>query len=142
VRRDCQNGDDVASAMKIGQHSRHHIDARVGVRQLDVDVQAAEHVTPADHLQIVHDGVVAQSTVSIYMVPRRGRPLQIWKTFIHNHAEGIASIDLFVVPTIAFRMVGAPDHGGVSMGYGTDPMAFSVSTTDCRDLLQTSYASR
>jgi hypothetical protein len=24
---------------------------------------------------------VAQSTVSIYMVPRRGRPLQTWKTF-------------------------------------------------------------
>jgi transposase InsO family protein len=29
--------------------------------------------------------------------------LQTWKTFIHNHAEGIASIDLFVVPTIAFE---------------------------------------
>jgi hypothetical protein len=46
---------------------------------------------------------VAQSTASIYMVPRRGRPLQTWKTFIHNHAEGIASIDLFVVeqaPTV------------------------------------------
>ena len=38
---------------------------------------------------------VAQSTVSIYMVRRRGRPgrpLQTWKTFIHNHAEGIASL--------------------------------------------------
>jgi hypothetical protein len=45
---------------------------------------------------------VAQSKVSIYMVPRRDRPLQTWKTFIRNHAEGIASIDLFVVPTIAF----------------------------------------
>ena len=29
--------------------------------------------------------------------------MQTWKTFIHNHAEGIASIDLFVVPTIAFQ---------------------------------------
>jgi transposase InsO family protein len=48
---------------------------------------------------------VAQSTVSIYMVPRRGRPLQTWKTFIHNHAEGIASIDLFVVPTITFQQL-------------------------------------
>jgi hypothetical protein len=38
------------------------------------------------------------------MVPRWGRPLQTWKTFIHNHAEGIASIDLFVVPTIAFLL--------------------------------------
>src|SRR5262245_27286870 len=48
---------------------------------------------------------VAQSTVAIYMVPRRGRPLQTWKTFIDNHAEGIASIDLFVVPTIAFQQL-------------------------------------
>jgi hypothetical protein len=46
-----------------------------------------------------------QSTVSIYMVPRRGRPLQTWKSFVHNHAEGIASIDLFVVPTISFQQL-------------------------------------
>src|SRR4249919_464487 len=39
------------------------------------------------------------------MVPRRDRPVQTWKTFIRNHAEGMASIDLFVVPTIAFRQL-------------------------------------
>jgi hypothetical protein len=56
------------------------------------------------HGELLKLGIrVAQSTVSIYMVPRRGRPLQSWKTFIHNHAEGIASIDLFVVPTIAYQ---------------------------------------
>ena len=43
---------------------------------------------------------VAQSTVSKYMVPRKDRPVQTWKTFLDNHADGIASIDLFVVPTI------------------------------------------
>ena len=48
---------------------------------------------------------VAQSTVSKYMVPRRGRPSQTWKTFLRNHADGIASIDLFVVPTIAFEQL-------------------------------------
>jgi Integrase core domain len=48
---------------------------------------------------------VAQSTISIYMVPRRGRPLQTWKTFLRNHTDGIASIDLFVVPTIAFEQL-------------------------------------
>jgi hypothetical protein len=46
---------------------------------------------------------VPQSTVSIYMVPRSDRPLQTWKTFLSNHTEGVASIDLFVVPTIAFQ---------------------------------------
>jgi hypothetical protein len=48
---------------------------------------------------------VAQSTVSKYMVPRKDRPTQTWKTFLRNHADGIASIDLFVVPTIAFEQL-------------------------------------
>jgi hypothetical protein len=39
------------------------------------------------------------------MVPRRGRPTQTWKTFLRNHADGIASIDLFVVPTVAFEQL-------------------------------------
>jgi len=55
------------------------------------------------HGELLRLGIqVAQSTVSIYMVPRRDRPLQTSKTFVRNHMEGIASIDLFVVPTIAF----------------------------------------
>jgi hypothetical protein len=58
------------------------------------------------HGELLKLGIeVAQSTVSIYMVPRRDRPLQTWKTFIRNHAEGIASIDLFVVPTVAFQQL-------------------------------------
>jgi hypothetical protein len=56
------------------------------------------------HGELLKLGIdVAQSTVSIYMVPRRDRPLQTWKAFLCNHMEGIASIDLFVVPTIAFQ---------------------------------------
>ena len=31
--------------------------------------------------------------------------MQTWKTFLCNHMEGIASIDLFVVPTIAFQQL-------------------------------------
>jgi hypothetical protein len=31
--------------------------------------------------------------------------LQTWKIFLRNHVEEIASIDLFVVPTIAFRQL-------------------------------------
>ena len=58
------------------------------------------------HGELLKLGIeVAQSTVSIYMVPRQDRPLQTWKTFIRNHADGIASIDLFVVPTIAFQQL-------------------------------------
>jgi hypothetical protein len=39
------------------------------------------------------------------MVPRQGRPLQTWKTFLRNHAERIASIDRFMVPTVAFEQL-------------------------------------
>src|SRR6267143_3356987 len=45
---------------------------------------------------------VAQSTVSKYMV-RDGSPSQSWKTFFRNHAQAIAAIDLFVVPTLTFE---------------------------------------
>jgi hypothetical protein len=57
----------------------------------------------ATHGELLKLGIeVAQSTVSIYMVPRPDRPLQ---TFVRNHMEGIASIDLFVVPTITFQQL-------------------------------------
>ena len=61
---------------------------------------------PRIHGELLRLGIdVAESTVSIYMVPRRDRPSQTWKTFLRNHAEGIAPIDLFVVPTIAFEQL-------------------------------------
>jgi transposase InsO family protein len=48
---------------------------------------------------------VAQSTVAKYM-GRRGQPTsQGWKTFLRNHAAGIASIDLFVVRSIRFKLL-------------------------------------
>jgi hypothetical protein len=37
---------------------------------------------------------------------QRDRPTsQGWKTFLHNHAAGIVSIDLFVVRTITFELL-------------------------------------
>ena len=61
---------------------------------------------PRIHGELLRLGFdVAQSTVSNYMVPRRDRPMRTWKTFLRNHAEGIASIDLFVVPTISFEQL-------------------------------------
>jgi len=48
---------------------------------------------------------VAQSTVSKYM--RRGGkpPSQNWKTFLRNHADAIAAIDLCVVWTLTFDLL-------------------------------------
>jgi transposase InsO family protein len=46
---------------------------------------------------------IAESTVSKYMIRRRGPPSQTWRTFLRNHAEAIAAIDLCVVPTVRFE---------------------------------------
>jgi hypothetical protein len=43
--------------------------------------------------------------VAKYMAKRRRPPSQGWRTFVHNHADAIASIDMFVVPTISFGLV-------------------------------------
>jgi hypothetical protein len=43
---------------------------------------------------------IAESTVSKYMIRRRGPPSQTWRTFLRNRADAIAAIDLCVVPAI------------------------------------------
>ena len=48
---------------------------------------------------------IAQSTVSKYMVRGRRSPSQSWKTFLHNHVDAIAAIDLFMVPTVTFDLL-------------------------------------
>jgi transposase InsO family protein len=58
---------------------------------------------------------VAQSTVSKYMVRGQRPPSQSWKTFLQNHAEAIAAIDMCVVPTLTFERLFAflvLGHGG------------------------------
>ena len=66
---------------------------------------------PRIHGELLKLGIdVGQTTVAKYMARGRRPPSQGWKTFLHNHADGIASMDLFVVPTISFRLLyGAPD---------------------------------
>jgi transposase InsO family protein len=48
---------------------------------------------------------IGQTTVAKYMARTRRPPSQGWKTFLRNHADGIASLDLFVVPTISFQLL-------------------------------------
>jgi transposase InsO family protein len=48
---------------------------------------------------------VAQSTVSKYIVRPSRPPSQSWKTFLQNHAEAIAAIDMCVVPTATFDLL-------------------------------------
>jgi hypothetical protein len=48
---------------------------------------------------------VGQTTVAKNMAKRRRPPSQRWRTFVHNHAGAIASIDMFVAPTISFGLL-------------------------------------
>ena len=48
---------------------------------------------------------VAQSTVSKYMVRSGTPPSQNWKTFLRNHAQAVAAIDLCLVPTLTFDLL-------------------------------------
>ena len=61
---------------------------------------------PRIHGELLMLGIeVAESTVGRHMVRRRRPPSQAWKTFLRNHAAGIASLDLFVVRTISFKLL-------------------------------------
>jgi transposase InsO family protein len=69
---------------------------------------------PRIHGELLKLGVdVGQTSVAKYMARRRGPPSQGWKTFFRNHADGIVAMDLFVVPTISFRLL----YGLLIMGH-------------------------
>ena len=48
---------------------------------------------------------VAQSTVAQYICCHSRPPSQGWRTFLSNHVDGIAAIDLFALPTIGFQIL-------------------------------------
>jgi hypothetical protein len=58
---------------------------------------------PRIHSELLMLGIdVALTTVARYMTKRQGPPSQGWKTFLRNHAAGIASIDLsWYVPSLS-----------------------------------------
>jgi len=58
------------------------------------------------HGELLKLGIeISQATVAKYMVRRRGTPSQNWRTFLRNHAEGIAAIDMFVVAFASFQLL-------------------------------------
>jgi hypothetical protein len=61
---------------------------------------------PRIHGELLKLGIdVGQTSVAKYMATRRRPTSQGLKTFMRNHADGIASMDLFLVPTISFRLL-------------------------------------
>jgi hypothetical protein len=61
---------------------------------------------PRIHGELLNLGFdVAQSSVAKYMVKPGRAPSQGWRTFLRNHAPDIATMDLFVAPTIGFDLL-------------------------------------
>ena len=61
---------------------------------------------PRIHGELLKLGIeVSQATVAKYMVRRRGTPSPTWRSFLRSHADGIAAIDMFVVPSATFRLL-------------------------------------
>jgi transposase InsO family protein len=70
---------------------------------------------PRIHGELLKLGIeIGQTSVAKYMARRRAPQSQGWKAFLRNHADGIAAMDLFVVPTISFRLL----YGLLIMGHG------------------------
>ena len=76
------------------------------IRRLIRDMSLANPLwgAPRIHGELLKLGIdVGQTSVAKYMARDRRGPSQGWRTFLRNHADGIASMDLFVVPTLSFR---------------------------------------
>src|SRR5882762_8574653 len=89
----------------------------VEIRQLIRQMSGANPLwgAPRIHGELLKLGIdVGQTSVAKYMVRRRVPPSQGWRTFLRNHADGIAAMDLFLVPTISFRLL----YGLLIIGHG------------------------
>jgi transposase InsO family protein len=87
------------------------------IRQLIREMSIANPLwgAPRIHGELLKLGIdIGQTSVAKYMTRRREPPSQGWKTFLRNHADGIAAMDLFVVPTVSFRLL----YGLMIMGHG------------------------
>src|SRR3979490_810192 len=88
------------------QGGRPQIDPELRVLVQRMSVENPLWGAPRIHGELLKLGFdVAQSSVAKYMVKRRGPPSQGWRTFLRNHAQDIAAMDLFVVPTIGFDLL-------------------------------------
>src|ERR1700738_1408002 len=87
-----------------GGRPRIETELRAMIRQMSTENQLWG--APRIHGELLKLGFsVAQSTVAKHMGTRLGPPSQGWRTFLRNHAPDIAAMDLFVVPTIDFKLL-------------------------------------
>src|SRR6266404_6285181 len=80
----------------------------IEIRHLIREMSLANRLwgAPRIHGELLRLGIdVAQSTVAKYMAKSGQGRSQTWKTFLHNHAAGIAAMDFLIVPTINFKLL-------------------------------------
>src|SRR5260370_33279347 len=73
------------------------------IRKLICEMSIANPLwgAPRIHGELLKLGIeIGQTSVAKHMAKRREPPSQGWKTFLHNHADGIAAMDLFVVDNL------------------------------------------
>jgi putative transposase len=78
------------------------------VRRLIREMSTANPLwgAPRLHGELLKLGIsVSKSTVAKYMRRHPRPPSQTWRTFLTNHASQITAADLFVVPTLTFRLL-------------------------------------
>src|SRR5262249_29976066 len=98
------------------------------IRQLIREMSIANPLwgAPRIHGELVKLGFdVGQTSIAKYMGRRRGPPSQGWKMLLRNHADAVAAMDLFVVPTISFRLL----YGLLIMGHGRRQILWLGVTT-------------
>ena len=85
---------------------------------------------PRIHGELLKLGIeVAQATVAKYMIKGPRRPGQTWRTFLRNHADGIAAADLFVVPMLGFKLL----YCLVILSHGRRKLIHHATTTHPRE---------
>ena len=48
---------------------------------------------------------ISETSVSKYLVRRKGSQSPSWKRFLENHVNSLVSVDFFTVPTIRFQIL-------------------------------------
>jgi lysylphosphatidylglycerol synthetase-like protein (DUF2156 family) len=88
----------------LGGRPQISADLRVLIRRMSVENLLWG--APRIHGELLKLGfAVAQSTVAKYMAGKNDPSGQSWGTFLRNHMPHIAAMDLFVVPTIGFKLL-------------------------------------
>ena len=127
--RDCEAGDrhtmapgrlQIVLALEV-EASWWPTNCTTGDTQGEMSIANPLWGAPRIHGELLKLGIdVGQTSVARYIIKRREPPSQGWKTFLHNHADGIAEMDLFVVPTISFRLL----YGLLIIGHGRRQILF------------------